>query len=230
MASSLYLWYATTVVILPLLAINAEMCTEGFMLEAKSMNLTANCTLNSLGAEFAWKFDNSSRQLDIALGARLESDTAWLAWGLNPQGPHMVGTRALIGIKHQDGMEHRMYNITDATKRRCQLMPSDDIGLNVTNFTFEYLHKLRYHIIQATIVGLPQEYNVSGIHVVWEVGEATHGGQPAMHPKSLDHLDSTQTINLLSGKVLSYKPTERRHLRTVIINMHRACILFKTNV
>lgn len=215
MPSSLYFWYAAALMIFPWVA-NADVCTEGFLLEAnKSMNLTANCTLNSLGAEFAWKFDNSSRQLDIAFGARLETETAWLAWGLNPQGPHMVGTRALIGIRNQDGLTHHMYNITDATKRRCQLRPSDnDIGLNVTNFTFRYVHRVGYYVIQATIVDLPHEYNVSSTHVVWQVGEATRGGQPAMHPKSLDHLDCSQTINLISGKVLSYKPTERRQLRT----------------
>ncbi|KAH6778530.1 hypothetical protein C2S51_009842 [Perilla frutescens var. frutescens] len=209
-----YFWYVSLVLIFFSLLANAHSCTEGFILEAKRINITQNCKLNALGAEFAWNFDNSTRRLDVAFGARLQSDTAWLAWGLNPQGPRMAGTRALIGIKHQNGIESHMYNVTGATKRHCQLLPTDDIGLNVTNFSFFYEHAIKYYMIKATIVDLPPDYNASSANVVWEIGEAAGGGQPFMHPTSLDHLDTTQTIDLFSGEVLSYKPSQRRRMRT----------------
>ncbi|XP_057765612.1 cytochrome b561 and DOMON domain-containing protein At5g35735-like [Salvia miltiorrhiza] len=207
---------ATTVwavlIISPLLG-NAHMCTEGFLEVAQNLNIT-NCRLSTLGAEFAWKFDNDSRQLDVALGARLESDTAWLAWGLNPQGPHMAGTRALIGEKHQTGLAHHQFNITEPSKRGCQLLPSNDIGLNVTNFNFLYVHNITYYMIHATII-LPDNYNASSANLVWQIGKAaTAADHPSMHPTALDNLDSTQTMNLMTGEVLSYKPAQRTRLRT----------------
>lgn len=209
-----YLASVSVLLIFPLLA-NAHSCSEGFFMEAKKINITQNCRVKTLGAEFAWNFENKSRQLDIAFGARLETETGWLAWGLNPQGPHMVGTRALIGIKtHNGSLEWHKYNITDATKRHCQLLPSDDIGLDVRNFRFVYFHEIGYFVILATVF-LPQEYNSSSTNVVWEIGEAAADSEPLMHPRSLKNLDSAETINLISSEVMSYKPHERRQLRTV---------------
>ncbi|KAL1559554.1 cytochrome b561 and DOMON domain-containing protein-like protein isoform X1 [Salvia divinorum] len=204
----------------PLLA-NAHMCTDDFLNKAEKLNITTNCNRCSLGAEFAWKFDNGSRQLDVAMGARLESPTAWLAWGLNPDGPHMAGTRSLMGVKHQAGLAARKFNITDATKRRCQLRPSDDIGLNITNFSFFYVHDFMYYIIHATII-LPDTYNASRANVVWQIGEAAVAAdKPRMHPTSLDHLDASQTINLITGELLSFNPTQRTRMRTAhgVLNM-----------
>lgn len=208
---------ALLLLLLPFLS-DARSCTEGFVLEAnKNLNITAtHCKLNTLGAEFAWSFDNGSRQLAVAFGSRLESSTAWLAWGLNPSGPRMVGTRALIGIKHETGLAHHQFNITIATKRHCQLIPSDgvDVGLNVSSFGFRYLHTIEYYVIYAIMV-LPRLYNASAAHVVWEIGEFAVGGRPSMHPRSLDHLDAAQTVDLFTGKELSYKPGQRTRIRTV---------------
>ncbi|KAI3456902.1 hypothetical protein Pfo_013565 [Paulownia fortunei] len=125
----------------------------------------------------------------------------------------MVGTRALIGIKQHNGsLEWNKYNITDAKKLGCQLLPSDDIGIDVRKFSFVYLNEIRYFMIWATVF-LPKEYNSSSTNVVWQIGEAASGREPLMHPKSLKNFDSAETVDLISDQVISYKPHQRRQLR-----------------
>ncbi|XP_041992554.1 cytochrome b561 and DOMON domain-containing protein At5g47530-like isoform X2 [Salvia splendens] len=209
-----YVWAMVMISVSPLL-VNAHICSDDFLIKAESLNIITNCNLLSLGAEFAWKFDNTSRQLDVAVGARLESPTAWLAWGLNPDGPHMAGTRTLMGVKHQTGLAPRKFNITDATKRHCMLRPSDNIGLNITNFTFSYLHDIMYYMIRATII-LPDSYNASRANIVWQIGEAAvSADKPRMHSTSLDYLDASRTINLITGERLSLDPNQRTRMRTM---------------
>ncbi|XP_041992553.1 cytochrome b561 and DOMON domain-containing protein At5g47530-like isoform X1 [Salvia splendens] len=215
-----YVWAMVMISVSPLL-VNAHICSDDFLIKAESLNIITNCNLLSLGAEFAWKFDNTSRQLDVAVGARLESPTAWLAWGLNPDGPHMAGTRTLMGVKHQTGLAPRKFNITDATKRHCMLRPSDNIGLNITNFTFSYLHDIMYYMIRATII-LPDSYNASRANIVWQIGEAAvSADKPRMHSTSLDYLDASRTINLITGERLSLDPNQRTRMRTAhgVLNM-----------
>ncbi|PIM98933.1 putative membrane protein [Handroanthus impetiginosus] len=201
-------------VLLPLLA-NAHTCTEDFLTEVGRINISQNCNLKTLQAEFAWNFDNVSRQLEIAFGAKLDTETGWLAWGLNPEAPRMVGTRALIGIKHPNGsLEVNKYSITAFTKLRCPLSPTDNIGLDVRNISFDYLLNIKYYMIRATIV-LPKEYNYSSANVVWQIGEAATDRVPFMHPRSLKNFDSAETIDLVSHQVISYHAHPRNRLRMV---------------
>ncbi|XP_073128660.1 cytochrome b561 and DOMON domain-containing protein At4g12980-like [Henckelia pumila] len=197
----------------PLLA-SAHICTDQFLTEVSQMNITEKfCNTKTLKVEFGWNFNNESRRLDIAFGGRLHGETGWLAWGLNPVGPHMVGTRALIGIKRQDGtLEALKYNITAATKIGCQLLPSKDIGLDVRNFSFVKVN-IGYYVIRATIF-LPKEYNSSKANVVWQVGEHATESGPLMHPTSIKNFDTAEVIDLVSNKVIGYTAHRRRQLRT----------------
>ncbi|KAF3631201.1 hypothetical protein T459_08656 [Capsicum annuum] len=186
--------------------IHAHHCSEKFLSEAKQRNLI-NITfckkyVESNGVEIAMYLREKSRRLDIMVGAMLEEQTGWLAWGLNP-GPvaRMVGTQALIGIKTRNGdLLKDKYNITSYTKIGCQLLPSP-IDLNISNFNFSYINYLQYHVIQATII-LPMKYDVSRLNHVWQLGIDVAVGkeQPMMHPKGLRNYDSTETINLRTGK------------------------------
>ncbi|KAK6132858.1 hypothetical protein DH2020_033389 [Rehmannia glutinosa] len=199
------------------LSADAHSCSEGFLIEInKTKSINQYCRKKTLGAEFGWNFNIKSRRLDIAFGARLDAETGWLAWGLNPLGRQMVGTRALIGIKqHSGSLEWHKYNVTELTKRGCQFLPSDDIGINVSDFSFVYLEKLEYYAILATIF-LPFEYNFSRINVVWQIGDAAAGSEPLMHANSLRNFDTAETVDLVSEKIVSYSAHYQRHLRTMM--------------
>ncbi|XP_070004027.1 uncharacterized protein [Nicotiana sylvestris] len=184
---------------------NAHSCTEGFLSEAKRRNLVVTFCKRyqeSNGVEIAMKLKEKSRRLDIMVGAKLEKETGWLAWGLNP-GPEarMVGTQALIGIKNNSNLLWDTYNVTTYTKLGCQLLPSP-IDLNISNFNFSYIDYLQYHVIEATIVLDPFKYDLSRLNHVWQVGVDMDavGKEPKMHAKELRNYDSTETINLMTGK------------------------------
>lgn len=202
----------------PLFA-SAHICTDQFLTEVSQMNITEKfCNVKTLKVEFGWNFNNETRRLDIAFGGRLRGETGWLAWGLNPEGPHMVGTRALIGIKRPNGtLELHKYNITAATKIGCQLLPSEDIGLDVQNSSFVHKVHIGYYVILATIF-LPKEYNSSRANVVWQVGEHATESGPLMHPTAIKNFDTAEVIDLVSNKVIGYTARRRRQLRTVSTN------------
>ncbi|XP_027062313.1 cytochrome b561 and DOMON domain-containing protein At4g12980 [Coffea arabica] len=189
-------------------------CSNGFREEAaKKINITS-CRKQSLGAEFAWNYNNGTRRLEILFGAKLHGDMGWLAWGLNP-GKHagMVGTQALIGIKLSNGTSsHDTYSITDSTKLGCKLLPSK-IDLEVGDFSFSF-PEAEFAVIQATIV-LPREYNDSSTNVVWQVGNVAAEKQPFMHPKNIWHLSCKETINLISGSVRGDGAHKLQKLRKV---------------
>ncbi|KAL2476089.1 Cytochrome b561 and DOMON domain-containing protein [Abeliophyllum distichum] len=201
------------VLLLPLFA-NGHRCSEDFLVEAEKLSIKQYCNKKTLGAEFGWNYNDKSRRLDIAFGAKLDGGIGWLAWGLNPKGPHMVGTRALIGIKHQNGsLECHKYSITDATRLGCQLLPIDDLGLDIRNFSFFYLDAINYYMIKATVF-LPLEYNCSRANIVWQIGYAVAEKEPKMHPTSLKNFNSAETIDLNSNQVITYTDQQLSQLRT----------------
>lgn len=201
----------------PVLAISH--CTEEFWKELGKLNVSQHCHTNGLlRAEFGWTFNNDTRRLDIVFGTRLPGETGWLAWGLNLDEVGMVGTQALIGIKHPNGsLSWGQYNVTDATKRGCPLVPYDDIGLNVHNFSFVYLSGMEYFVIRATMT-LPPAYNSSKTNVVCQMGEAVSEVGPLIHPFSLKHLDNTEKMNLLTNEPVSYLEHLREKLRKVSLS------------
>ncbi|XP_059286828.1 cytochrome b561 and DOMON domain-containing protein At5g47530-like [Lycium ferocissimum] len=192
--------------------IHAHDCTEDFWSEAQNRNLTlCKRYKHRNGVEFGWNIDNTTRSLQIMVGARLESETGWLAWGLNfGPVPRMVGTQALIGIKQTNGsFLGDTYNVTQYIKIGCKLLPSP-IDLNISNLRFRHIHY--YHIIEATI-HLPQTVNVSRINQVWQVGKVAMGMEPKIHERKLHNYDSTETIDLQTGTVITVRGSRRRQAR-----------------
>ncbi|KAM3394934.1 cytochrome and DOMON domain-containing protein [Capsicum galapagoense] len=194
--------------------IHAHRCTENFWSETLSRNLTlCKRYRHRNGVEFGWKIENTTQTLQVIVGARLESETGWLAWGLNfgPE-PRMVGTQAFIGIKQKNGsFLGDKYNVTEYIKIGCNLLPSA-IDLNVSKLEFSSLEHIQYHIIEATI-HLPQTANISNINHVWQVGKNASGMEPKIHEKTLKNYDSAETIDLHTGEPISIRSARRRHAR-----------------
>ncbi|KAG6423838.1 hypothetical protein SASPL_114242 [Salvia splendens] len=209
---------------------SAHSCSQGFqkLAETKLPNSTRiqSCRRKTLGTEFAWSFNSTSRRLHVAFGARLRhEDTGWMAWGVNPDGPQMAGTRAVIGVKHKNGtFECHKYNVTAMTKsRRCPLVPDDeaDVGVEFSRCEMDYDPGLEYHVIVTAVVLPEKKFNSSETNVVWQIGEEIRGNEPLMHPKSINNFDSTETIDLDSTQIISYTRHQRSRLRIVhgIVNI-----------
>ncbi|KAL7186588.1 hypothetical protein ACSBR2_028340 [Camellia fascicularis] len=199
-------------------------CSEDF--SASLPKSFTNCNkLNTLGAQFGWRLHNNESVIDICVGAMIETDEGWLAWGVNPQAKsQMAGTRAIIGFKKPDRKPSwNTYNVTSETKLGCRLMPSKIEDIDFRNVTFEYLNQIKYYKICAT-VGLSSEYNVSRLNHVWQVGFKSIGMEvmePLKHKNPLPNMDSTETINLRVGTSESNAGPHRHRMRVAhgVLNM-----------
>ncbi|PPD79319.1 hypothetical protein GOBAR_DD23760 [Gossypium barbadense] len=150
-------------------------CNDDFLhIQAyKQMQNQTNTTqckkLSSLQAQFAWNYHKTSHnqtQLNILIGTKLITTTGWLAWGINPDLPRMVGTRAIIAVKvpSQITPSVNTYNITKDIQLGCKLQPSG-IDFMVQNMTVVDDKDVGFFSVFATLV-LPQRYNVSSLNHV----------------------------------------------------------------
>uniref|UniRef100_A0A2N9G7H4 DOMON domain-containing protein n=1 Tax=Fagus sylvatica TaxID=28930 RepID=A0A2N9G7H4_FAGSY len=215
----------TTLAFLSLfLNINAQQapsdCSETFTTMANDKNITRCKKLATLGAEFGWNYKSHTNEplhIDIIFGAKLHNTMGWLAWGVNPgPRPQMVGTRAIIGIKSSNGSSRiKTYDITNFTKLGCPLLPSNITdSLIVSNTGVNYTAATRHMIIYATLTLPQKDYNISKLNLVWQVGEHFNDLQPMMHGTALQNVDSTETMDLITG-MASKSEHHRRYLRTV---------------
>lgn len=85
-------------------------CSDEFARIKNQRNITMCKALRTLGAQFAWKYQNGTNgsattfTVDVLFGAKLAETTGWLAWGVNPgKRPEMIGTNAIIGIIPANG-------------------------------------------------------------------------------------------------------------------------------
>ncbi|MBA0567440.1 hypothetical protein Golob_012177, partial [Gossypium lobatum] len=198
-------------------------CNGGFLrIQAyKQMQNQTNTTqckkLSSLQAQFAWNYHKTSHnqtQLNILIGTKLITNTGWLAWGINPDLPRMVGTRAIIAVKvpNQITPSVNTYNITKDIQLGCRLQPSG-IDFMVQNTTVVDDKDVGFFYVFSTLV-LPQRYNVSSLNHVWQVGYCVDGLEPKMHEPSLGNLDSKEVLNLETGDCQNIGQ-HRRHMRKV---------------
>ncbi|KAI3860453.1 hypothetical protein MKX03_010891 [Papaver bracteatum] len=187
-------------------------CNEGYSFSKMGRNITHCKKLGTLKAEFGWNYhgkvhdfpnNRSSTLVDIFFSAPPVGATGWVAWGINPRKPFMAGTRALIGFKHPNGsMDLEIYNITIDTKRGCELSPSA-IEVIVIDKKLTYSADSGFLTVIATL-SLPQEYNISKLNLVWQVG-SVKDSMPQMHDDTLKNFDSAETIDLSSGKSTSVR-------------------------
>ncbi|XVF33962.1 hypothetical protein REPUB_Repub18cG0016200 [Reevesia pubescens] len=183
-------------------------CNDDFLglnayLRMKEERSTTKCKkLSTLHSQFAWNYyitSHNEAQLNVLIGTKLINDMGWLAWGVNPDLPQMVGTRAIIAIKlpNQSTPVVNTYNITKDTKLHCTFQPSD-IDVRVQNMTAEHISSIGFFTIFATLI-IPEKYNLSSLNHVWQVGFFAEGSEPKMHSTSLQNVDSKEILDLKTG-------------------------------
>lgn len=74
----------------------------------------ANCIdLTFLKSSLHWTYNSKNSTLSIAFIAPLPSNNGWVAWGINPTTPSMIGTHSLIAFKESNGsIVVKTYNLT----------------------------------------------------------------------------------------------------------------------
>lgn len=126
----------------------------------------------------------------------------------------MIGTRAIIGIRFENGsMGIDTYNITRFTKKGCELKPSV-LDFRAVGLKIEYFSNNSYFLLFGTLYLPMKEYNVSRLNHVWQVGERSDGMMPLGHPRSLHNVDSVEVLDMWTGESQGIGP-HRRRMRVV---------------
>ncbi|KAK7300035.1 hypothetical protein RJT34_10866 [Clitoria ternatea] len=180
---------------------NDQGCSVEFFKFAQQRNISDCKRLRTLGAEFGWTYRNSTNSsytiVEILFGAQIEGSQGWIAWGVNPgKRAEMIGTKAVIGIKRSDNtLKVDTYNITKETKAGCSLLPSEIGFISKTEMNKEVGN---FYTIYAKLVLPSEEYNITRLKHVWQVGNAIENDHPLRHPTTLRNVDSTEEIDLNS--------------------------------
>ena len=128
----------------------------------------------------------------------MQAAGGWVAWGMNPTGPQMPGTQALVAFRNSTALTVQEYNVTEAVRDDpgTALVPGP-VSANYSNYSATVVARV------ATIFGtLTLGAGQSGkINQVWNRGPsvALATNQLASHDQSGGNLLSAGSIDLSTG-------------------------------
>ncbi|GFS34923.1 auxin-responsive family protein [Actinidia rufa] len=155
----------------------------------------ASCTdLPTLNSFLHWTHKPSSRTLEIAYRHTGITSPKWVAWGINPTSPRMVGTQAIVAYQKPDGTMTVYTSPVNGYRTQLQegelSFPVSDLSASFSNDEI---------IVFATLEVLD---NTFALNHVWQDGPM-NGNSLGMHDLSGSHLQSMGTLNLTSGQALA---------------------------
>lgn len=147
-----------------------------------------NCTdLPSLKSFLHWTFDSTKSTLSVAFIASPASPDGWIAWGINPVSPAMVGTQSLIAFKDPKGsMVVKTYNLTSYKS-----ITESKLMYNVLDSKAESSDG-----VMKIFATLELPANMKTVNQVWQVGSTVKDGMPGVHKFDPDNLKSKATLDL----------------------------------
>ncbi|XP_016515873.1 auxin-induced in root cultures protein 12-like [Nicotiana tabacum] len=152
----------------------------------------ANCTdLTFLKSSLHWTYNSKNSTLSIAFIAPLPSNNGWIAWGINPTTPSMIGTHSLIAFKESNGsIVVKTYNLTSYKT----IVESNKLLFTVLDSKAESSNGVMK--ILATLV-LPA--NLTSVNHVWQIGPVVKDGIPVVHKFDADNLNSKGILDLATS-------------------------------
>lgn len=162
-----------------------------------SNRVFASCQdLPTLGASYAWTFNNVTNAVDFAFTEAMQVAGGWVAWGINPTGTRMPGTQALVAFQNSTALTVQEYNVTEAVQAGAALVPGP-VSVNYSNYSATVVAGV------ATIFGtLTLRAGQSGkINQVWNRGPsvALATNRLAQHDLDAGNLGSAGSIDLSTG-------------------------------
>ncbi|KAL3328273.1 hypothetical protein AABB24_035746 [Solanum stoloniferum] len=154
-------------------------------------NRFTNCTdLPSLKSFLHWTFDSAKSTLSVAFLASPASPDGWIAWGINPVAPAMVGTQSFIAFKDSKGvMTVKTYNLTSYKS-----ITESKLMYNVLDSKAESADG-----VMKIFATLELPANTKTVNQVWQVGSAVTDGRPGIHKFEPDNLKSKGILDLATS-------------------------------
>ncbi|MQL69646.1 hypothetical protein Taro_001947 [Colocasia esculenta] len=173
------------------LSSSAQSCTT--LTFPRSGDFALCRSLQRLGSTLHWTYHPSNGTVDIAFRAP-QSNTGWVAWGINPQALRMTGTQALVAFVN--GSTGRVAPYTTSVTV-APLQPSS-ITIPATNLQGDFSGG--FYTIYAT---LQLTNNQTRVNQVWQSSTAFSGGFPAGHATTGENVQSLGSLDFLSGESTS---------------------------
>ncbi|KAK8505952.1 hypothetical protein V6N13_002609 [Hibiscus sabdariffa] len=152
----------------------------------------ANCTdLPVLNSYLHWTYNQSDGTVEIAFRRTNSTSSQWSAWGINPSGPRMVGTQALVALVNSSGVAQAFTTSIDSF---APSMQQTDLSFPVPSLSATFDNN---EITIFAVLIIPQ--NLTSTSQVWQEGEVSNG-QIQPHSTSGDNVQSTASINFLTGQ------------------------------
>ncbi|XVE72508.1 hypothetical protein DITRI_Ditri11bG0045000 [Diplodiscus trichospermus] len=167
--------------------------------------------LPALNCYLHWTYDQAAGTLDIAFRHTGTSSSRWSAWAINPTGPRMVGSQALVAYVNSSSVAHAFATSIDNLSPSMQ--PSDlSFGVSNLSATFENGNEMTMFAV------LRISESLLSTSQVWQEGPLSNG-QPGIHPTSGANVQSVGSINFRTGESAgsgSGSRTRRRNVHGVL--------------
>ncbi|KAK6917846.1 Cytochrome b561/ferric reductase transmembrane [Dillenia turbinata] len=151
----------------------------------------SSCTdLPVLSSFLHWTYDPSSGTAKIAYRHTGVTTSKWVAWAINPTEMVMVGSQALVAYQKSNG-SMRVY--TSPISGYDTKLQDGTLSFSVTDLSATYANN---EITIFATVEVPN--NGSNLYQVWQDGPVSNDN-PQGHDRSGSHLQSTATLNFVSG-------------------------------
>lgn len=136
-----------------------------------------------------YTYNPSSQTLQMAYRRTQIDSSQWVAWGVNPTAPRMVGSQAIVAFQQSDGTM-KVYT-SPLTSYQTQLAEGE-LSFPVSDLSATYSNN--EIIIFAT---LQLENSSTTLNQVWQDGPIS-SNSPGMHSTTGNNIQSMGTLNLLS--------------------------------
>ncbi|KAL4367595.1 hypothetical protein GQ457_05G004730 [Hibiscus cannabinus] len=141
-----------------------------------------------LQASLHWNYSQLTTKVQIAYRAT-QIPIGWISWALNPLGRGMIGSQALLALRHANGS--MIAYSTSITSYNPSMLPGE-LGIPVSDVSAEYVDQ------QMIIFGvLGPLGNRTSFNHVWQCGSTVSENIPQVHPLSGQNVESMGLINFL---------------------------------
>lgn len=158
---------------------------------ANNIAFTSCSPLPALGSFLHWNFNEQNSTVSIAFRHPGTSSSSWIAWGLNPSGPQMSGTQALVAFTNSSGQFQAYTSSVDGYGTQ---LTRGDLSFGVSLVSTTLVNG------EATIFAtLELPANLVMTNQVWQEGPVANG-IPQVHQRTGDNMRSIGRIDFRTGQ------------------------------
>ncbi|KAH0464586.1 hypothetical protein IEQ34_007372 [Dendrobium chrysotoxum] len=162
-------------------------------------------SLPALSSNLHWTYHPTNATVDVAYRAPQTSD-GWIAWALNPTGTGMVGAQTIFAFHNSNNV---MTTVTSPISSN-PVVKNSSLSYKVYSMGSEFVNNMM--TIYATIQ-LPG--NKTRVNHVWQASNTFSNGLPSGHPTTGQNVQSTATLDLLSGQSSAAAGNSRLHRKNI---------------